>query len=101
VNKRIISTVNRVEFVSDRISYIILGGPWYHINALNVHAPMEDKTDDMKESFYQKFERVFDGFPKYHVKSLLYDFYAKVDKEDSLKPIIGNASINKISNNKL
>jgi hypothetical protein len=36
VHKRIISAVKRVEFVSDRMSYIILRGPWCHIIVLNV-----------------------------------------------------------------
>jgi hypothetical protein len=39
VHKRIISAVKRVEFVNDRISYIILRGRWFHIIVLNVHAP--------------------------------------------------------------
>jgi hypothetical protein len=30
VHKRIISAVKRVEFVSDRMTYIILRGRWYH-----------------------------------------------------------------------
>jgi hypothetical protein len=42
VYKRIISGVKRVEFVSDRKSYIILRGRWCHIIVLNVHAPTED-----------------------------------------------------------
>jgi hypothetical protein len=42
VHKRIISVVTWVEFVSDRMSYIILEGRWYHIVVLNVHAPTED-----------------------------------------------------------
>jgi hypothetical protein len=42
VHKRIISAVKRVEFVSDRMSYIILRGRWFHIIVLNVHAPTED-----------------------------------------------------------
>jgi hypothetical protein len=33
VRKRIISTVKRVEFVSDRMSYIILRGRWCHISS--------------------------------------------------------------------
>jgi hypothetical protein len=37
VHKRIISAVKRVEFVSDRMSYIILTGGWYHIIVLNIH----------------------------------------------------------------
>jgi hypothetical protein len=39
VRKRIISAVKKIEFVSDRMSYIILRGRWCHIIVLNVHAP--------------------------------------------------------------
>jgi hypothetical protein len=75
-NKKIISAVKRVEFVSDRMSYVILRGCWFHIIVLNVHAWTEDKTDDVKDSFYEELERVFDKFPKYHMKILLGDFKA-------------------------
>jgi exonuclease III len=44
VHKRIISAVRRVEFVSDRMSYIILRGRWCNI-VINVHAPCEDTSD--------------------------------------------------------
>jgi hypothetical protein len=64
VHKRIISAVKRVEFVSNRMLYIILRGRWCHIIVLNVHAPTEDKTDDVKDSFYEELECVFDKFPK-------------------------------------
>jgi exonuclease III len=64
VHKRIISAVKRVEFVSNRMSYIILRGRWCHIIVLNIHAPTEDKTDDVKDSFYEELECVFDKFPK-------------------------------------
>jgi hypothetical protein len=37
------------------MSYIILRGHWCHI-VLNVHAPTEDKIDDMKDSFYKELE---------------------------------------------
>jgi hypothetical protein len=52
VHKRIISAVKRFEFVSDRMSYIILRGCWCQVIVLNVHAPTEDKTDDVKDSLY-------------------------------------------------
>jgi hypothetical protein len=84
------SAVKRVEFVSDRMSYIILRGRWCHIIVLNVHSPTEDKTDDVKDSFYEELERVFVKFPKYHMKILLGDFNAKVGREDIFKPTIGN-----------
>jgi hypothetical protein len=67
VHKRTISTVKRVEFFSDRMSYIILRGCWCHIIVLN-DAPTEDKTDDVKDSFYEEMECEFDKFPKYHTK---------------------------------
>jgi hypothetical protein len=43
LHKIIISAVKRVEFVSDRMSYIILSGCWCAVIALNVHAPTPDK----------------------------------------------------------
>jgi hypothetical protein len=64
VHKRIISAVKRVELVSDRMSYIILRGLWCHIIVLNIHAATEDKTDDLKDSFYKELESVFDKYPK-------------------------------------
>jgi hypothetical protein len=33
IHKRIISAVKKVEFVSDRISYIILRGRWWYFQA--------------------------------------------------------------------
>jgi hypothetical protein len=64
VHKRIISAVTRVEFDSDRMSYIILRGSWCHIIVLNIRTPTEDKTDGVKDGFYLELERVFDKFPK-------------------------------------
>jgi hypothetical protein len=60
------------------MSYIILRGRWCHIIVLNVHAPTEDKTDDVKDSFYEELERVFDKFPTYNMKILLGELNAKV-----------------------
>jgi hypothetical protein len=98
VRKRTISAVKRVEFVSDRMSYTILRGRWFHIIVLNVHAPTDDKIDDVKDSFHKELERIFDKFPKYHMTILLGDFNAKVGREDIFKPTTGNNSLHKISN---
>jgi hypothetical protein len=80
------------------MSYIILRGLWCHIIVLNVHAPTEDKADDVKDSFYEELEHVFGKFPKYHMKILLGDFNAKVGTEDIFKPTIENESLHEISN---
>jgi 23S rRNA C2498 (ribose-2'-O)-methylase RlmM len=76
------SAVERAEFVSDRMSYVILKGHWCHIIVLNVHVPIQDKTDEVKDSFYEELERVLDIFPKYHTNILLGDSNAKVSRED-------------------
>jgi hypothetical protein len=79
------SVVKMVVFVSDRMSYIILRGRWCNIIVLNVHAPTEDKIDDIKDRFCEEQEQVFYKFPKYNMKILLRDFTAKVGKEDIFK----------------
>jgi exonuclease III len=92
VYKKITLAVRRVEFVSDRMLYIILRGRWCNINFLNVYAPCEDKTDNVKNSFYKEPRRVFDQFPRYDMNILLGDFNAKVGREDIFKPTTGNES---------
>jgi hypothetical protein len=74
--------------VSDRMSYIILRGRWFNIIVLNVHAPCEDKSDDVKYNLYGELARVSDQFSRYVMKILLSDFNAKVGREDIFKPII-------------
>jgi hypothetical protein len=98
VHKKIISAVKWVEFVSDRMPYKILRGRWCHIILLNVHALREDKIDAVKDNFYEELERMFDKFPKCHMKILLGDVNAKAGGEDIFKPTIGNKSLRKISN---
>jgi hypothetical protein len=63
IHNRIIPAVKWVELVNDRVSYITLKGHWCDIILLNVHAPTEDKDDDIKDSFYEELEQVFDQFP--------------------------------------
>jgi hypothetical protein len=96
VQKGIISAVKRDEFVSDKVSHIMLRARWCHIIVLNVHAPKEDKSDDAKDSLYEEFERVFDKFPKYHMKILLGDFNIKIGREGIFKSTIGIGSLHEI-----
>jgi len=59
VHHKAVPVVKRVEFFSDRVSYVILRGRWCSIVVLNVHAPGEEKGDDSKDSFYEELEQVF------------------------------------------
>jgi hypothetical protein len=95
---RIISAVKRVEFVSDRMLYITLRSGACDIIVLNIHAPTEDEIGEVKDTFCEELERVFDNFPKYHIKIVLGNFSAKVRREDIFKPTSGNESLHEISN---
>jgi hypothetical protein len=53
---------------------------------MNIHVPIEDKIDDMKDTLCEELERVFDKFLQYRMEILLGDFSAKVGREASLKP---------------
>ena len=66
-----------MEFVSNRMSYLVLRGQWNNIIVLNVQAPSEEKSDDSKDCFYVELEQVFYNFLKYHMKILLGDFNGK------------------------
>jgi hypothetical protein len=54
----------------------------------------------VKDSFYEELERVFDKFPKYHMKILLGHFNAKIGREDIFKRTIRNESLHEISHDK-
>ncbi|KAJ4444852.1 hypothetical protein ANN_06649 [Periplaneta americana] len=49
----------------------------------------EEKDDHIKGNFYEELERAFDQLFRYHVKILLGDFNAKVERQDIFKPTIG------------
>ena len=46
--------MKRVEFVSDRLSFIVLRGRWRNIILVNVHASSEEKCEESKGSFLRK-----------------------------------------------
>jgi hypothetical protein len=44
VDHRIVSAVKGVDFVSNRVSYLVLRGRWCNVIILNMHAPSEEKS---------------------------------------------------------
>jgi hypothetical protein len=63
-----------------------------------VHTPCEDRSNDVKDSFYEELEHVFDQFPRHDMGILLFDFNVKVGSEDIFKLTVGNESSHEISN---
>jgi hypothetical protein len=60
---------------------------------LNAHPPSKEKNDDSKDSFCEELEQVFHDFLKYHTEILVWDFNAKLGREDIFKPTIRNKSL--------
>jgi hypothetical protein len=85
VHKKIVSAVRRVEFISDRMSYIILRGHWCNVIVLNGHVACEGKSD-VKDKLYEELGRVLDKFPRHDMNISLDDFNAKIGKECIFKP---------------
>jgi hypothetical protein len=56
----------------------------------------EEKSDVSKDSFYEELEQVFVHSAKYHLKSLLADFNAKVGRESIFTPTVWNEDSNDI-----
>jgi hypothetical protein len=46
-----------------------------------MYAQFEDKSDYVKDSFFEELGCVFDQFPRYDMKILLGDINVKVGKE--------------------
>jgi hypothetical protein len=87
-----------VEFVSGRMPHIVLGWRWCSIKVLNIHAPCEDKSDEVKDSSCKELERIFDQFHGCNMTILYGDFSAKVGSKHISTPKIGNESSHEIGN---
>jgi hypothetical protein len=46
------------------------------------HVPIENKADDVKDSFCEETKRVFNKFPKHHTEILVGDFSSKVGMKE-------------------
>jgi hypothetical protein len=56
--------------------YVTLGGRWYDIIVLNVHAPTEDKSDYTKNSLYEELECI-GSLPEVPHENLIRRFQCK------------------------
>jgi hypothetical protein len=63
-----------------------------------VHAPFEDKSGGVKDSFYEEIGRVFDRFPRYDMIILLGNISEKAGREDIFKTTMGKESLHEICN---
>jgi hypothetical protein len=66
------------------MSCIILSVRWCYVVVLNVHAPCENKGDDVQDKSYEELVCVFDQFPRNAIKNVFGDISTKV--ADKISP---------------
>ncbi|PSN43357.1 hypothetical protein C0J52_15566 [Blattella germanica] len=94
-----IDNILEFEPVNKRICKIRVKLKFYNLTLIAVHAPTEDKTDQVKEEFYTRLEKICDSVPNYDMMIVLGDFNAQVGKESFLYSICGKFSLHEETNN--
>jgi hypothetical protein len=75
----------------------VLRGRWCNIIVLHTHAA-EERSDATVDSIREELELVFGHLRKYHVKILLSDFNARLEREDIFKQTSGNGCLHENNN---
>ncbi|PSN58148.1 Craniofacial development protein 2 [Blattella germanica] len=99
INKKYKDAIMGFEAIDERMCTLRVRGRFNNTTILNVHAPTEEKEDEIKDEFYEKISKIYDKIPKNDTKVVLGDWNAKIGKEDEYKPTIGNHSLHTESNN--
>jgi hypothetical protein len=80
--------VKKVEFISDRMSYMALRGSQYD-TFLSIHALRGENIYNITDSLYEEVQHVFYNLPK---------FNCQVGRKDISKPTTGNESLHESNN---
>jgi len=84
--------------MNERICCLRLKAKWFSCTLMNVHAPTNEKMEEIKEEFYNLLEQNINEIARSDIKIILGDFDANVGKESIYKPAIGNEN-NETNNN--
>lgn len=93
VHKKVSTTIIEFKPISERICRLRLKGKYRKISIINVHAPTNEKKDEIKDQFYEEIGKVVNALPRYDVKIVLGDFNAKIGREEVYKSITGGYSL--------
>jgi len=98
IKNSILPNVVRFEPINDRICYVELKGKWFNIILINCYAPTEEKSEEIKNAFYEELDRIYDALPTGKPKIIVDDFNAKIGKEETYTPTIGKDSLHNDTN---
>lgn len=84
--------------ITSRLCTLRIKSKFFNILIINVHAPTEEKEDNVKEQFYDLLERVYDQSPAHDIKIIMGDVNAQIGQEGAYMPTIGKHSLHQITN---
>jgi len=87
------------KIINERICYLRLKAKWFSCTLINVHAPTNEKMEEVKEEFYNLLDENINQIANSDIKIIRGDFNAKVGKEEMYKPTTGNESLHNETNN--
>jgi len=70
----------------------------YNITLINAYAPTEDKTEEIKEQFYDDLQYMVDKVPKSDLIIILGNVNAKLGKESAYQKITGKHTLHEETN---
>jgi exonuclease III len=86
------------ELHNERLCKLRIKGKYNNITMINVYAPTEDKTEEIKEQFYDDLQSMVDKVPKSDLIIILGDVNAKLGKEPAYQKITGKHTLHEETN---
>jgi hypothetical protein len=78
------------KLISECTCKLRVKGKFHNITLINIHAPTEDKEEDIKEQFYEELQTVQDRVPKHDLTIILGNMNAKLGKEKAFSQVVGH-----------
>jgi exonuclease III len=98
VSKEIKQNLISYKTVNERICTVRMRGRFFNTTFISIHAPTEEKEEDIKDQFYERLERTHNEIPRNDIKIILGDFNAKIGKDVMYRPAIGTHSRHETNN---
>jgi len=81
VSGEFLKHVKDLKIINERICCFRLKAKWFSCTPINVHAPTNEKTEEIGEEFYNLLEQNINEIARSDIKIILGDFNAKVGNE--------------------
>ena len=81
-----LNNVKDFKSINERVCCLRLKAKWFSCTLINVHAPTNKKTREIKEDFWNLLEQTISQIPSSDIQIILGDFNAKVGKRTYTNP---------------